>query len=102
MIRLMLRSRRPVAGAIAVLVMWATVGAAQADTLTTTYTVSGVRVIHRRTNTSIVAANLYLLGGVRQLTAATAGIETFLLAASLVFAPRQASSIQHGPFLPTA
>jgi zinc protease len=82
MIRLMLRSRRPVAGAIAVLVMWATVGAAQADTLTTTYTVSGVRVIHRRTNTSIVAANLYLLGGVRQLTAATAGIETFLLAAS--------------------
>ena len=53
---------------------------AQRDTATTSYTVSGVKVIHRRTNTSIVVANLYLLGGVRQLTPATAGIETFLLA----------------------
>ncbi len=50
------------------------------DTATTSYTVSGVKVIHRRTNTSIVVANLYLLGGVRQLTPTTAGIETFLLA----------------------
>ncbi len=52
----------------------------QRDTATTSYTVSGVKVIHRRTNTSIVVANLYLLGGARQLTPATSGIETFLLA----------------------
>ena len=42
----------------------------------------GVRVIQRHTNTSIVVANLYLLGGVRQLTPATAGIESFLLDAT--------------------
>ena len=52
----------------------------QRDTATTSYTVSGVKVIHRHTNTSIVVANLYLLGGARQLTPATSGIETFLLA----------------------
>jgi zinc protease len=50
------------------------------DTATTSYSVNGVKVIHRRTNTSIVVTNLYLLGGARQLTPATAGIETFLLA----------------------
>jgi zinc protease len=55
---------------------------AQADTATTSYTVGGVRVIQRRTNTSIVVANLYLLGGVRQLTPETAGIENFLLDAT--------------------
>jgi zinc protease len=55
---------------------------AQRDTATTSYTVSGVRVIHRRTNTSIVVANLYVLGGARQETAQTAGIESFLLAVS--------------------
>ena len=54
---------------------------AQRDSATT-YTVSGVKVIHRRTNTSIVVANLYLLGGVRQATPATAGIETLLLAST--------------------
>jgi zinc protease len=55
---------------------------AQADTATTSYVVNGVRVIQRRTNTSIVVANLYLLGGVRQLTRETAGIESFLLDAT--------------------
>jgi zinc protease len=55
---------------------------AQGDTATASYTVSGVRVIHRHTNTDIVVANLYLLGGVRQTTAQTAGIENFLLAVS--------------------
>ena len=55
---------------------------AQRDTATTSYAVNGVRVIHRRTNTSIVVANLYLLGGVRQATARTAGLESFLLAVS--------------------
>ena len=54
--------------------------APQADSNTTMYSVDGVRVIQRRTNTSIVVANLYLLGGVRQATTATAGLESFLLA----------------------
>jgi zinc protease len=55
---------------------------AQADTATVSYVVGGVRVIQRRTTASIVAANLYLLGGVRQETARSAGIENFLLAVS--------------------
>ena len=55
---------------------------AQTDSATSSYTINGVRVIQRRTNTAIVVANLYLFGGVRQFTPATAGIETFLLAAS--------------------
>jgi len=58
-----------------------TVGA-QSDTATVTYVVSGVRVIQRKTTASIVVANLYLLGGVRQMTPKTAGIENFLLAVS--------------------
>ena len=53
------------------------------DTLTTSYVVSGVRVIHRCvTANEVVAANLYLLGGVRQLTPETQGIEALLLEAS--------------------
>lgn len=55
---------------------------AQADTATIMYTVSGVKVIQRKTTASIVVANLYLLGGVRQVTSRTAGIESFLLAIS--------------------
>jgi zinc protease len=55
---------------------------AQSDTATVMYTASGVRVIQRKTTASIVVANLYLLGGVRQTTARTAGIENFLLAVS--------------------
>jgi zinc protease len=53
---------------------------AQSDTATVTYVVSGVRVIQRKTTASIVVANLYLLGGVRQATPRTAGLENFLLA----------------------
>lgn len=53
------------------------------DTTTTSYTVGGVRVIHRRvTANDVVAANLYLLGGTRQVTDSTAGIEGLLLEAS--------------------
>ena len=53
------------------------------DSLTTTYDVSGVRVIHRLTPANdVVAANIYLLGGVRQTTDDNAGIEPFLLEAS--------------------
>ncbi len=55
---------------------------AQRDTATTSYEVNGVKVIQRRTNTSIVVANLYLLGGVRQLTAQNAGIEALLFEVS--------------------
>ena len=55
---------------------------AQADTATVSYVASGVRVIQRRTTASIVVANLYLLGGVRQVTPSTAGIENLLLAVS--------------------
>ena len=54
-----------------------------ADTNTTSYEVGGVRVIQRRvTANDVVAANLYLLGGSRQVSAATAGIEPFLLESS--------------------
>ncbi|HEX7123642.1 MAG TPA: pitrilysin family protein, partial [Gemmatimonadaceae bacterium] len=60
-----------------------TPAADQADSLTTMYTVEGVRVIHRLATTSdIVFAGLYLLGGVRQVTPETAGIEVLLLEAS--------------------
>lgn len=60
-----------------------TAPAAGQDTLTTTYSVNGLPVVHRRnTANDVVAVHLYLLGGTRQLTARTAGIETMLLAAS--------------------
>ncbi len=53
------------------------------EATTEAYDVAGVRVIQRVDTTSeIVVANLYLLGGTRQVTAANAGIETFLLEAS--------------------
>jgi zinc protease len=53
------------------------------DTNTTSFDVGGVRVIHRRvTANEVVAANLYLLGGTRQLTPENAGIEVMLLSAS--------------------
>jgi zinc protease len=54
-----------------------------ADTSTSEFSVDGVDVILRRnTATDVIAANLFLLGGVQQLTPATQGIEAFLLAAS--------------------
>ena len=50
------------------------------DSLTTRFEVSGIPVILRRVSANnVVAANLYLLGGVRQLTPVTQGIENFLL-----------------------
>ncbi|HEX4601434.1 MAG TPA: pitrilysin family protein [Gemmatimonadales bacterium] len=58
-------------------------GGAGSDTLTTAYEVSGVRVVQRVSPaTDIAAARLYLLGGTRQLTERTAGIEALLLRAS--------------------
>ena len=57
--------------------------AAVPDTGTIGYDVDGIRVIQRHTGSGdIVVANLYLLGGVRQVTAANAGIELMLLEAS--------------------
>ncbi|HEY4748341.1 MAG TPA: hypothetical protein VIH38_12265, partial [Steroidobacteraceae bacterium] len=55
-----------------------------ADTATTTrFDVDGIPVILRRnTANEVVVANLYLLGGTRQLTPQTAGIEAMLLIAS--------------------
>jgi zinc protease len=48
--------------------------------LTTTFDVSGVHVILRQNDANnVVAANLYLLGGARQVTEANAGIEPILL-----------------------
>lgn len=71
-------SRVPIALALFV-VSAASVAAQAADTGTTRFEVGGVRVIHRHTNTNLVVANLYLLGGVRNATPATAGIEPMLL-----------------------
>jgi zinc protease len=57
--------------------------AALHDSLTTSYEVGGIRVIHRLTPANdIVAANVYLLGGVRQTTEDNAGIEPLVLEAS--------------------
>jgi len=54
-----------------------------ADTLTSSFSVDGIPVILRRnTSSNVVVANVYLLGGVRQVTSANAGIEPFLLAVS--------------------
>lgn len=52
------------------------------DSNTTSYTVGGVRVIHRKTNLTTVVANIYLLGGVRVVPANASGIENFLLQVS--------------------
>jgi len=47
---------------------------------TTSFDVSGVHVILRQNNANnVVAANLYLIGGARQVTDANAGIEPILL-----------------------
>ncbi|MDQ6716878.1 MAG: insulinase family protein [Gemmatimonadota bacterium] len=50
------------------------------STITSSFDVSGVKVILRQiSGNDVVAANLYLLGGTRQSTPATSGIEPFLL-----------------------
>ncbi|MDQ3674594.1 MAG: hypothetical protein M3365_09490, partial [Gemmatimonadota bacterium] len=56
---------------------------AAAAPLTTSFDVSGVRVILRQNAANnVVAANLYLLGGARQVTDANAGIEPVILEVS--------------------
>jgi zinc protease len=70
-------------GLAALALVASAVQAQPADTLTQQFEVSGIPVILRRvTANNVVAANLYLLGGVRQLTPATQGIELLLLEAS--------------------
>ena len=53
-----------------------------ADSATTLFEVDGIKVIHRPSDSDIVVANLYLLGGVRQATRHDAGLEVLLLEAS--------------------
>jgi zinc protease len=58
-------------------------GEASGDTLTAAYEVSGVRVVQRQSRANdVVAVRLYLLGGTRQITERTAGIEALLLRAA--------------------
>lgn len=53
------------------------------DSVTISYVVNGVQVIQRPNYANdVVAVHLYLLGGTRQLTPATQGIEALLLRAS--------------------
>jgi zinc protease len=52
---------------------------AAADPTTAKFVVDGIEVIHRRTNTNLFVANLYLLGGVHIATPQTAGLEPMLL-----------------------
>ena len=71
------------AGALPSVVATVTVAESPDTATTTKFEVNGVSVILRRnTATEVVVANLYLLGGTRQLTATTAGIEAMVLAAS--------------------
>lgn len=59
------------------------VAATSSDTVTLDYTVGGLHVIQRVTpDNEIVAVDLYLVGGVQQLTPATAGIEALALGAA--------------------
>jgi zinc protease len=56
---------------------------AQTDTGTVSFDVNGLQVILRRnTANDVVVANMYLLGGTKQLSPATQGIEMLLLNAS--------------------
>lgn len=53
------------------------------STITTSFDVGGVKVILRQiSGNDVVAANLYLLGGTRQVIPSTSGIEPFLLEVS--------------------
>jgi zinc protease len=53
------------------------------STATSSFDVGGIKVILRESDANnVVAANLYLLGGTRQLTPANAGIEALLLEVS--------------------
>ncbi len=79
----MSRMRAVSALALSALLPLAATAQRLADSATTSFEVNGLRVIHRRvTANEVVAANLYLLGGVSQVPASKAGIELLLLDAS--------------------
>lgn len=60
----------------------APVTVAKVDSLTESYTIDGIKVIHRPGAANLVVMNLYLLGGVRNATPETAGLEPMYLAIS--------------------
>lgn len=78
--------RRAIAGAALMTLVFTGAGAQEApraaDMETTLFDAGGIKVIHRPSAGDIVVANLYLLGGVRQVNWDNAGIELFLLDAS--------------------
>ena len=80
-----LKVTRAIAAALTVAALLPAVAGAQrvADSATTSFEVNGLRVIHRRvTANEVVAANLYLLGGVSAVPASKSGLELLLLEAS--------------------
>ncbi len=80
-----LKVTRAIAAALTVVALLPAVAGAQrvADSATTSFEMNGLRVIHRRvTANEVVAANLYLLGGVSAVPASKSGLELLLLEAS--------------------
>lgn len=75
-------TRRAVVAAIVLVAARPVVAQRSADSATTLLEAEGIKVIHRPSQSDIVVANLYLLGGVRQVTTANAGIELLLLDAT--------------------
>lgn len=73
-----------VRSAFVILIATPTMAATQVADTALTYSVNGLEVIHqpRPASSTVFAAQLYLLGGARQVDARTAGIEPLLLMAS--------------------
>jgi zinc protease len=76
------RAKVLLAVALGAVTIAAAAPSAPPDDNTVAFEVEGIRVILRETDNNIVAANLYLLGGARQLTPRNAGVEVMLLEAS--------------------
>lgn len=69
--------------AFSVLFVFQELSAQEDTTVTTSFNVDGIDVILRQNRASnVVAANLYLLGGARQINSSNAGVEPLLLAVS--------------------
>lgn len=72
---------------------------APVDTATFDYTAGGVHVIQRLTpNNEVVVAELYLLGGVMELTAANAGVEEMALRAGQYGSTRYPGALSRQAF----
>jgi len=52
------------------------------DSITQAYEIDGLRILHHKTNNPVFSIRVYLLGGSRQLTRNTAGIEPMYIIAS--------------------